>query len=364
MFIPNYNILKNIKMVKRLIISIFTLIVVITGCSSKTNYSRKPVTNIQITPSNKIVTLGNDFSISFHTKLKDGKIKQIDLFVDNQLIKTTIELDFSIKLNSKYFLPGNHSIKIVALKTDGISSINYTSISILSDIVPQNLNYKILNTYSHNTAYFTEGFEFYKGTLFEGTGDYGTSYVVSYNPKNSKIISSLKIDNQYFGEGITILNGKLYQLTYKTRIGFVYNVNTFEKEDEFTFTSNEGWGLTNDGKNLIMSDGTSKINFIDASNFKIIKSIEVCDNNEILNNINELEYVKGIIYANILGRNSIIKIDALTGKVLAYINMEGLMALINSSAVDVLNGIAYNQNENTFYITGKLWPKMFSVRFE
>jgi len=184
-------------MVKRLLISIFTLIVVITGCSSKTNYSRKPVTNIQITPSNKVVMIGNDFSISSHTKLKDGKIKQIDLFVDNQLIKTTIELDFSIKLNSKYFLPGNHSIKIVVLKTDGISSINYYSISILSDIVPQKLNYKIINTYSHNTVYFTEGFEFYNGTLFEGTGDYGTSYVVSYNPKNSKIISSLKIDNQY-----------------------------------------------------------------------------------------------------------------------------------------------------------------------
>lgn len=351
-------------MVKRFLISIFTLMVVITGCSSKTNYSRKPVTNIQITPSNKIVTLGNDFSISFHTKLKEGKIKKIDLFIDNQLINTITELYFSTKLNSRNFLPGNHSIRIVALKTDSISAISYSSFTIVSDIVPQNLNYKIVNTYSHNTSYFTEGFEFYNGLLFEGTGDYGKSYVVSYNPKNSKIESSFKIDDQYFGEGITILKGKLYELTYKTKIGFVYNVKTFKKEGEFTFTSAEGWGLTNDGKYLIMSDGTSKITFIDPVCFKIIKSIDVTDNNGIVNNVNELEYVNGVIYANIYGQYTILKIDAANGKVLAYVNMEGLLSSVNSSNIDVLNGIAYNQSENSFYITGKLWPKMFSVRFE
>jgi glutamine cyclotransferase len=351
-------------MVKRFLISVLTLTVVITGCSSKSNYSRKPVTNIQITPSNKIVVTGNDFSISFHTKLKEGKIKQIELFVDNQLITTTSELDYSVNLNSKNFLPGDHSIRVVALKTDGMSSTNYSSILITSDIKPQSLNFKIVNTYSHNPTYFTEGFEFYKGILFEGTGDYGTSYISSYNPNNGKIISSLKIDNQYFGEGITILNGKMYQLTYKTHIGFIYNVNTFEKEGEFSFSSNEGWGLTNDGKNLIMSDGTSKIHFINPSDFKIIKTIEVCDNNGIIDNINELEYVDGIIYSNIWGKNTILKIDASNGKVLAYINMEGLLPLLNSSNIDVLNGIAYNQVEKTFYVTGKYWPKIFSVHFE
>lgn len=349
---------------KPLLFSIISILIVISGCSSKTNYSRKPVTNIQITPANKVVTYGNDFSISFHTKLKEGKIKQIELYIDNQLIITTTELDFSTTIRSKDFLPGNHSVRIVASKTDGVSATNYSQILITSDIKPQNLKYRILDTYSHNPSYFTEGLEFYKGLLFEGTGEYGTSYIVSYNPKNGNIKSTLKNDDQYFGEGITIMNGKLYQLTYKTRIGFVYNVNTFEKEREFTFTSNEGWGLTNDGKNLIMSDGTSKIHFIDPDDFKIIKSIEVCDNKGILNYINELEYVNGSIYANILGRNIIIKIDALSGKVLEYINMEGLLSYINSSNIDVLNGIAYNQSENTFYVTGKFWPKMFSVRFE
>jgi glutamine cyclotransferase len=310
------------------------------------------------------VTIGNDFSISFHTKLKEGKIKKIDLFFDNQLITSTSYLDFSTKLNSSNYLLGNHSIRAVALKTDGISAICYSSISIVSDIVPQKLNYKIINSYPHNSSYFTEGFEFYSGLLFEGTGDYGKSYVLSYNPKNGKIDSSIKIDDQYFGEGITILNGKLYELTYKTKIGFIYNVKTLKKEGEFTFASAEGWGLTNDGKSLIMSDGTSRITYIDPVNFKIIKSIEVTDNNGIINNVNELEYVDGVIYANIFGQYTIIKIDAVTGKVLAYTNMQGLLSSINSSNIDVLNGIAYNHSENTFYVTGKLWPKMFSVRFE
>jgi glutaminyl-peptide cyclotransferase len=349
---------------KSLFFTIFTILLVISGCSSKTNYSRKPTTNIQITPANKIVTCGNDFSVSFHTKLKEGKIKKIDLFVDNQFITTTSELDFTTSINSKNLLPGNHSVRTIALKTDGVSSTNYSTFLIISDIKPQNLNFKIQNTYVHNTSYFTEGLEFYNGLLFEGTGNKGTSLVVSYNPKNGKILSSMKIDDQYFGEGITILNGKLYQLTYQTKVGFVYNVNTFKKEREFTFTSEEGWGLTNDGKYLIMSDGTSKINFINPDNFEVIKSIEVCDNRGIINNINELEYVDGVIYSNIWMTNTILKIDALTGKVLAYINMNDLLSSINSSTVDVLNGIAYNQKENTFYVTGKYWPKMFSVRFE
>jgi glutamine cyclotransferase len=349
---------------KSLLFSIISILIVISGCSSKTNYSRKPITNIQITPANKIVTFGNDFSISFHTKLKEGKIKKIDLFVDNQLITTTSELDFTTSINTKNLLPGNHSVKTIALKTDGVFSTNYSTFLIISDIKPQNLNYKVQNTFAHNTSYFTEGLEFYNGLLFEGTGNIGTSLIVSYNPKNGKIFSSIKIDDRYFGEGITILNGKLYQLTYKTKVGFVYNVNTFKKEGEFTFASEEGWGLTNDGKYLIMSDGTSKINFINPDNFEVIKSIEVCDNRGIINNINELEYVDGVIYSNIWMSNTILKIDALTGKVLAYINMNELLSSINSSTVDVLNGIAYNQKENTFYVTGKYWPKIFSVRFE
>jgi glutaminyl-peptide cyclotransferase len=350
-------------MVKNFSSLVFALIVVFTACSNNNNYSRKPVTNIQITPSSKIITPGNDFTISLQTKMKDGKLKNIDLFIDNQLITSTDKLDFNIKIDSKKYLPGNHTIKSVATKTDGVFGSNSTTLFISSDIIPQKLTFSIVKTFPHNTDNFTEGFEFVDDVLYEGTGNNGTSFVYGYKPGDNKAIRSVKIDDQYFGEGITVLNGKLYELTYKTKIGFIYDFKTFKKIGEFTFSSNEGWGLTNDGKSLIMSDGTSKINFIDPNTFKIIRTIEVCDNNGVIDNINELEYIDGIIYSNIWTKNTILKIDANTGKILAYIDMQSLLSKVNTSSIDVLNGIAYNRNDKLFYLTGKYWPKIFAVKF-
>jgi glutaminyl-peptide cyclotransferase len=351
-------------MIKNFLLLVFALLVVFSGCSNKTNYSRKPVTNILITPSNKMVTLGNDFSILLQTKVKNGKLKNIDLFIDDQLITSTNKIEFSLKIDSKKFLPGNHYIKTVAYKTDGITASNGTSILILSDIVPKKSSFQLVKTLPHDVLNFTQGFEFLNDVLYEGTGNHGTSKIVAYKPGEGKIIKSLKIDDQYFGEGITILNDKIYQLTYKSRIGFVYDLNTFKKTGEFNFLSNEGWGLCNDGKYLIMSDGTSKIHFINPVDFQIVRSIEVCDNGGVIEGINELEYVDGVIFANIWTRNTILKIDAKSGKVLAYYNMESLLSKINNAAIDVLNGIAYNKNEDLFYVTGKFWPKIFVVKFE
>lgn len=351
-------------MVKNFSLIVMALIIVFSGCSNKNNYSRKPITNILITPANKVVEQGNDFTVKTQTSVKNGKLQKVDLFIDNELIESTDKAENTIKVSTKKYLPGNHTIKAVAYKTDGISSANTATFFIPSDIVPEKLSFKIIKTLAHDPSYFTQGFEFVDEVLYEGTGNEGTSFIFSYIPGKNKIIKSLKLDNKYFGEGITILNNKIYQLTYKHKIGFVYDSNTFEKINEFSFVSNEGWGLCNDGKNLIMSDGSSKIHYIDPINFSIINSIEVCDNQGTIDYINELEYVDGIIYANIWTKNTILKIDANTGKVLAYINMEPLLAEVKSSAfIDVLNGIAYNRKENLFYITGKLWPKMFAVKF-
>lgn len=352
------------KIIKLLTFSLLVVIIVFSGCSNKTNSSRKPVTNIQIAPSNNTVEWGNDFTIFLDSKIKNLKIKKIELFINNQLIKSSNQLKFDVTLDSKNFLPGNNQIKVVATKEDGEIGINNATILITSDIKPQVQHYKIIGTLPHNPQYFTEGFEFYDDRLFEGTGNNGSSIIASYNPNNKKVYNSLSIDNEYFGEGITILKNKIYQLTYKNKLGFIYDVNTFKKIGEFNFDSQEGWGLTNDGKNLIMSDGTSKIYYIDPVSFKRIKSIEVCDKNGTISNINELEYVDGIIYSNVWMTETILKIDANTGKVLAYINMNGLQNQFNKSSIDVLNGIAYNRKEDLFYVTGKYWPKIFKVKFE
>ena len=350
--------------IKLILVLLLTLIIGFTSCSSKSNPDRKPVTNIQITPSNNVITYGNEITINLASRITKPKVVSIALYIDDNLVQSSNKETFSTKINSKHYLPGQHTIRTIAKNSSEKTGTNSISILIVSDIEPEKLSYTISEVLPHDTKNYTEGFEFYNDILYESTGNYGESFVYSYLPENKKIISSLKIDDKYFGEGITILKDKLYQLTYKAQKGFVYNVKTFEKIDEFSFKSKEGWGLTNNGKSLIMSNGTSKIFYINPETFEIEKTIDVTYPKGLLKNINELEYVDGVIYANIWTTQTIVKLEAETGRVLAFIDMSGLLSTINVSDVDVLNGIAYKPNENLFYITGKWWPNMYKVKFK
>ncbi|MBN1252805.1 MAG: glutaminyl-peptide cyclotransferase [Bacteroidales bacterium] len=346
---------------------VFALILIIagfSGCSNKTNSHRKPVTNIQITPANKIVSYGNDISLSITANLFKDKLEKIELYINGEKIKTSNEKQFTLNLKTTDFHLGNHTITCKTFNKSGIHGINYAYFIIVSDIEPQNKKFEIVEILPHNTKSFTQGLEFYNDFLYESTGNNGFSKIFIYNPENQKIINSIDLENQYFGEGITILNDKLYQLTYKSKKGFIYDAKSLKKIKEFSFESPEGWGLTNDGKNIIMSDGSSKIHFLDTLNLQRTKSIEVCNNKGIISNLNELEYINGFIYANIWMTNTIIKIDPLTGKVLSIYNLSSLLNHIETANIDVLNGIAYNQKNNLFYLTGKYWPKMFKIKFE
>lgn len=349
---------------KLIVLNLLIFFIGFSACSSKSSVVRKPVTNIQITPSNKLVTYGNEFTISLKSRIKKPKVVEIQLFFNNKLISTTDKDNYSTSLNTKNYLPGKYSIKTIAKNSENKKGTNYVNISIVSDIVPEKLGYKIIESFPHSTKNFTEGLEFYKGKLFESTGNNNESYIYAYNPNNEHIYSTLKLDGKYFGEGITILNDKIYQLTYKTQKGFVYDANTFEKINEFSFKSKEGWGMTNDGKSIIMSNGSSQIIYLNPETFKEEKRIEVSFPEGFVNNINELEYVDGNIYANIWMLETIVKIEAKTGRVLAFINMKGLLNNYRTNRVDVLNGIAYHSDEKAFYITGKYWPRIFKVEFE
>ncbi|MFA9391459.1 MAG: glutaminyl-peptide cyclotransferase [Prolixibacteraceae bacterium] len=348
---------------KTVIVALIIIIIGFSGCSSSTT-SRKPVTNIQITPSNNVVVYGNEFSIVVQSKIVRPKITELTLYLNNKLIKQSTDPDFSVSINSKEYTTGKYSIKTVAKNEDGKIGVNYSSISIISDITPKKLGYKLHGQLPHNTSYYTEGLEFYKGKLYEGTGNYGESYVTFYKPNSIKNIKSHKNDKQYFGEGITILDEKLYQLTYKSKKGFIYEPETLEKIAEFNFDSKEGWGLTNDGIHLIMSNGSSIISFINPKNFKVEKTIEVSTPTGFVSNINELEYLDGVIYANIWTTQTIAKIEASTGRVLAFINMEGILTNLKNKRIDVMNGIAYEPEQQLFYITGKWWPYLYQVTFE
>lgn len=231
---------------------------------------------------------------------------------------------------------------------------------------PAVMNYTVVNVFPHDTAAFTEGFEFHDGVLYESTGQYGFSWLSKNELTTGKEISKAKLANQFFGEGITILNGKIYQLTYKENKCFVYDSATFKKLNEFTYEG-EGWGMTNDGKHLIMDNGSNNLYFRDPETFKIVETVGVVDNNGGVSMINELEYVDGAIYSNIYLKDYILKIDPKSGHVLAKADLGGLKEKSLQGAfydkADVLNGIAYDKAGKRFFITGKNWAKIFEVKF-
>lgn len=332
------------------------------GCQPKP--IRRPVIGIEVLSTSNAIKYGDNIELLMTVNTFSQKLSSLTVFVDDIEVGKTSESTLKLSVSTEKLGVGNHTVKAIAVNDKQKKGLNNKQFLVVSDVVPKDMRYEVLSKLNHNHEYFTQGFEFHDGTLYEGTGLYGRSGLYAYNHKTGKIAKSLNLDERFFGEGITILNDKIFQITYKEKTGFVYNLKTFEKINEFTFESEEGWGLTTDGSLLIMSDGTSMLHFINPDTFERVKSIEVCDNNGAVDRINELEYVDGFIYANIWTTDYIIKIDAATGKVVAQADMKNLLDLSsNANEVDVLNGIAWNADEKAFYITGKLWPSMYKVIF-
>ncbi|MBS1946402.1 MAG: glutaminyl-peptide cyclotransferase [Bacteroidetes bacterium] len=240
------------------------------------------------------------------------------------------------------------------------------------DNSPPIINYSVVNSFPHDTSAYTEGFLVHDGLLYESTGyeegmpENRGSFFGVVNMKTGKIEVKAALDkHKYFGEGIAFLNGKVYQLTYRTKKGFVYDAKTFKKTGEFTFPSTEGWGMTTDGKYLIMSDGTSNISYLDPDNFKLVKVLGVTDNNGPVPDINELELINGYMYANQYRTNYILKIDTASGKVVGRLDFTTLDNEAKNKNPDAaeMNGIAYDPVAKKVYVTGKLWPNIYEVKF-
>jgi glutaminyl-peptide cyclotransferase len=245
-----------------------------------------------------------------------------------------------------------------------------TAASVATDEPPA-ITYTIENAMPHDINSYTEGFLVHDGRLFESSGapkEFANtrSVVGIVDPSTGKLAVKAELDkNIFFGEGITILHDKLYQLTWTNKKGFIYDLRTFKKTGEFTFPSVEGWGMTTDGTSLIMSDGTSNLTFLNPVTFKTNRILGVTDNNGPVGNINELEYVNGAILANIYQTGYIIRIDPNTGKVTGKADFTGLVneVKLKNPDVDYMNGIAYDSAKNKIYITGKLWPNIYEVKF-
>jgi len=248
---------------------------------------------------------------------------------------------------------------------EGENTETTTRVELVSDITPKLLQYEIINTYPHDKASFTEGLEFFRDTLMESTGQKGASYFRKYDYKTGKVYKQVDLDSQYFGEGITVIKDKVYQLTWQSNVGFIYNANTLKKEKTFTFDKKiEGWGMTNDGKSIYQSDGTEKIWKMDPETQKMNGYINVYTNNSKIKSVNELEWIDGKIYGNIWLKDALAVVNPNNGAVEAVINLSGLRKLANVTKEDVLNGIAYNPKTKTIFVTGKNWDKLFEIKIK
>lgn len=313
---------------------------------------------------NLLVTLGQSVTIPFEII---NAVQSIDLLVNGERLKTWNHPKGIIKFtfDTKNRLVGSYSLELVAKLSDGSELRDERYMSILSDIVPAKWSLKILNNSPHLETSFTQGLAFDSGKLYEGTGDpnqTGATLIAEVDIESGQIKRNIGLAAPYFGEGITIFGEDLYQLTWKNQKCLVYDKKTFVSKKEFTYTG-EGWGLCNDGKNLIMSDGSQRLYFRDPKTFQLNKTIEVYSDQGPINYLNELEYIEGLVYANIWMSNSIAVIDPLSGKTMAIINADELVNLqkqgINGN---VLNGIAYNSTNKKLYLTGKYWSKLFEVQ--
>lgn len=230
---------------------------------------------------------------------------------------------------------------------------------------PPLISYQIVQTYPHDTSSYTQGLEWHNNELFESTGQYGFSKLLKVNLKDGRITQSHSLPNDCFGEGLTILDDKIYQLTWQNKKGFVYDLKTFSLLQEFEWPY-EGWGLTNNGKDLFISTGSNVIYRVDPSTFKILESVSVNNQYGPLSNINELEWVNGFIFANIYQTDKIVKINPATGKVVGEMFFTDILQKLGISfdayKTDVLNGIAFNPTNGKFYITGKYWPAIIELK--
>jgi glutamine cyclotransferase len=227
------------------------------------------------------------------------------------------------------------------------------------DSEPLHYTYNIINVYPHDESAFTQGLVFENSFLYEGTGRYGQSTLRRVELETGNITKLHSLPDHFFGEGITIFEDKIIQLTWKAGKGFVYERNSFELLQEFNY-STEGWGITHNGSALIMSDGTATLYFLDPETFQTISQVEVYDE-EPVSLLNELEYINGRIYANIWTEDKIAIINPQTGQVTAWIDLTGITDPENQNTNNVLNGIAYDQNEDRLFVTGKMWSKLFEI---
>ena len=307
---------------------------------------------IQIKSSGDKILIDDRISINIISPNKKI-IDSIEYYLNDRLVSNEVKLvDYKV---------GENNVAAKIFSNNEIISIN-KKFDIYSNIEPEIMTYKVITEYKHDKNAYTQGLEFYNNQLYESTGLNGKSTLRKSDYKSGEILNIVKLDYEYFGEGLTIINDKIYQLTWKNNIGFIYDLD-FNKIGNFDYgKSKEGWGLCNDGSFIYKSDGTNKIWILDPETLEEIRFIEVLTNRSKIKNINELEYIDGKIYANTyqFNRDVVIVINPLNGVVEKVIDFSGIRDRVTQKPdLDVMNGIAYFDGK--IFVTGKNWDKLFEV---
>lgn len=333
-------------------LTIIFLSLILISCGANVEELKKDISIVTKT-SNNAISLGDKLELSLNNP-KNHDIKGVTYMLDGNPINASTTL-------SQVHL-GAHEV-VANFKLEGESASISETITILNNQSPTIYTFNIVNEYPHDITSYTQGLEFYNGELYEGTGQYRQSKLRKIDYKTGEVLKSIDLANDYFGEGITILNDKIYQLTWKKGTGFVYDVNTFEKTGSFKYgNSLEGWGICNDGTKLFKSDGTEKIWTLNPETLVEESYIQTYHNKGKVVELNELEWINGKIYANRWNKNGVAIINPENGAVEGVIDFTSLKDKVTQHPrLDVLNGLAYNPDTKTLFVTGKYWDKLFEV---
>lgn len=288
-------------------------------------------------------------------------LDSVQIYIKGEQI-TTLKKKSKYQWNSSGARVGINVARVKVFYNDSLVDTHTLDMTLLSDIQPKKYDFRVIRQFPHDEGAYTQGLLYEDGYLYEGTGQPGKSSIRKVQLGSGIPVKKLDIDKQFFGEGIAILNDNLYQLTYRARVGFIYDKETLELIRQFDLQVNEGWGLTEDGKNLIMSDGSSRLFILDPEYLSQLDEIEVFDYKGMVPNLNELEYVNGSVFANIYGQTRIVVIDLKTGKVTGELDLKSLMPEGFNDMDHVLNGIAFNPETKHFYVTGKYWPVLYEIK--
>jgi glutamine cyclotransferase len=354
----------------KIVTGIFICVVTFFSCNAgpkdtAANLTEKPRKAFTLTaPKLDYVCSFND---SIHFRIKparnDYTPDSVQVFLAGKKVPRKIATPLAFSLKLPFSKVGRQNLRLVVYYNGSLIQELPTQITVLSDIEPAILNYKVIRNLPHDADAYIQGLFWYQGYLYEGTGLPRKSKLMKIDPVDGKITMEYKMGSEFFGEGITRWKNTIYQLTYQEKVGFVYNLATFEQIREFNLQTMEGWGLTADDQNLIVSDGSSVLYFYDPDYFSQVNQLDVCDNKGLVTLLNELEYAQKAIWANVYGKPYILKIDPQTGKVLGRLNLEALFPKNIPRDMDhVLNGIAFDPSSATYFVTGKFWPVMYEIR--